>query len=462
MDTNWQPDLATDDTPKYLALAEAIRRDVRASLLRPGDKLPPVRDLAWRIGVTPGTVARAYRQGIDQGLLTASVGRGTFVSTPGGDYPAGGSPALADSDPGKLDLRACVTPGVGQDAAIAEGLARLSATRGRRYVEHPRAGLDAEARQAACDWAGRNGIAAEPSDVALTYGAQNAVTVALQTILSGPAPVILTEEVAFPGMRHAARILRAEIAGVAQDDEGPVPEAIEAACRKLHPQVFLTSSGAHNPTTIETSAARRAEIAELARRFDFQIVEDDAYGLVPSPHPMYRSLAPERVWYAASLTKTVAAGLRFGYLVCPPGRGQAARDTMLCASYGLSQIVADLGTELITSGQADQFRIRCNAAIAARVRLTVEALGKWDIRWREDAPFCWLKLPSGWRASGFAAACDRSGIQIRPADEFVLSDGHAPNAVRIAVNCNVAAEDFEDGLHTLAALLDTPSLIRGT
>ncbi|MBU2359108.1 MAG: GntR family transcriptional regulator, partial [Alphaproteobacteria bacterium] len=79
-DTKWTPDLSAATRSKYEALASAIRDGVADGQLLPGAQLPPVRDLAYRIGVTPGTVARAYRLLVDDRVLVAGVGRGTFVA----------------------------------------------------------------------------------------------------------------------------------------------------------------------------------------------------------------------------------------------------------------------------------------------------------------------------------------------------------------------------------------------
>ncbi len=79
-DTTWRPDLTQFPGPKYLALTRALREAIRAGELPPGSQLPTVRDLAWDLHVTPGTVSRAYQLATQEGLLAATVGRGTFVA----------------------------------------------------------------------------------------------------------------------------------------------------------------------------------------------------------------------------------------------------------------------------------------------------------------------------------------------------------------------------------------------
>ena len=80
MGTIWPPDLSHTNGPKYLALVHALREAIASKELEAGTRLPPVRDLAWTLKLTPGTVARAYRRAKDDGLLDAAVGRGTFIA----------------------------------------------------------------------------------------------------------------------------------------------------------------------------------------------------------------------------------------------------------------------------------------------------------------------------------------------------------------------------------------------
>src|SRR5262245_1728040 len=82
--TMWQPNLANLKGPDYQRLADAIRRDVEAGRLQPGDRLPPQRDLADALAMTLGTVTRAYQAAAKRGLVAGEVGRGTYVLVPPG------------------------------------------------------------------------------------------------------------------------------------------------------------------------------------------------------------------------------------------------------------------------------------------------------------------------------------------------------------------------------------------
>ncbi|SLN35809.1 2-aminoadipate transaminase [Roseovarius albus] len=456
-DTIWHPDFANIDSPKYIVLVQSMRAAVRSGVLKQGYKMPPVRELAWQLGITPGTVARAYRLAAEEGLVETGVGRGTFVS--GGLVTQDTAPEslLNDPEPGTVDFRGVRVPDVGQDKEIQRIMMLLARDTGRNYTDVPSAFTDQKAREAVVHWIGpdRAGRLSK-DDVVLGFGAQNTVILALQTCLHGPSPVILTEELAYPGVRHASRLLRAQLIGIAMDDEGMRPDRLEEALRKHGGQVLLTFSEVHSPTTSRTSLQRRQEIAEIARRYQLQIIEDDSLCVTRPEAPSYRGICPERAWYVSSLSKSVSAAMRFGYVVCPRDQAAQARQVAQSSFYGLPQTSLDICAELIQSGVAETVRQKVEQVILERVRIAVNVLGQWEINWRPDVPFIWLKLPQGWRGSTFARACEAEGVRIKPSDEFALPDGHAPNAVRLGLNANVSKETFEKALRTMSRLLARP------
>ncbi|MGC9371004.1 MAG: PLP-dependent aminotransferase family protein [Paracoccaceae bacterium] len=436
-------------------MVQSLRTAVRSGELAQGTRLPPVRELAWQLGITPGTVARAYKMATEEGLIDSKVGRGSFVAGAAAPAPVVEEPLINAVQPEFLDFRACRASDVGQGALLGAGLARVG--RELSNIDYPTAETDRCARQAVCDWIGQERAGRlTADDIVLGLGAQNSVIMTLQTCLSGASPVILTEELAYPGMRHAARLLRAQIIGVAMDQDGIRPDRLEEALRRHGGQVLLTSAEVHSPTTIRTSPERRQEVADIARRYQLQIVEDDCHCISRPEAPSYRALCPERGWFVSSLSKVFSATLRFGYVACPGPMAQAARQVAQSSFYGLPQPILDLGCDLLRSGEAERVREQVVESVAARVKTAVNILGRWDIRWRPDVPFLWLKLPQGWRGSTFAMACEARGIRIKPADEFALPDGAAPHAVRLALNTSIPEPAFESALKTMCQLLANP------
>ena len=459
-DTTWAPDLTQFPGPKYLSLSRALREAIRIGDLQANAQLPTVRDLAWRLHLTPGTVARAYQLATREGLLAATVGRGTFV--------AAHSPRLGPTQPlytervsggttGIVDLRPPQVPEVGQAEAFRAALLDMAQDTSSGWLDYTSQTGEAVLRAEIVTWMGDRMLGPiGPGDVALTHGGQNAIGLIFDCCLRGERPVVLVEELAYPGFRSAARAARAEVVAVEIDDQGIVPEALEAACQRHGAQVLCLTTEAQNPTTRRMPVQRRQHVAEIARRYDLQVLEDDCYSVAGSNIPALRAMAPERVWLVGSVSKTISAALRFGYVICPSGMGEAGRLTAQHGFFALSRPVADLMLHLFRSGAAAAIKRRVQAEFAERLQIVVNHVGAYDLGWQPGVPFVWLRLPVGWRASTFTRMAEARGALVRSADEYALIHGRAPSAVRIAIAGNVPREALEGAMRTLADLLANP------
>ena len=266
----------------------------------------------------------------------------------------------------------------------------------------------------------------------------------------------MLEELAYPGFRHAARLNRAEVVPVALDDRGLSADALDDACRRTGARIVCLTTEAQNPTTARMSVGRRAELVEVARHHDIQIIEDDCYSVGQASAPALRALAPERTWHITSVSKSLAAGLRFGGIVCPAGQGEYARLAAQHSYFGLARPIVDLMLALFTSGEAGRLRDNAQTVLDRRLELTLNALGMFDISWQKGLAFVWLKMPIGWRASTFMREAESAGILVRSADEYALVDSHAPNAIRIAIDGRAPESDFVHALDVMAQLLRSP------
>ena len=457
MGTIWQPTLSNFSGPKYKAVVAALRADIAKGVLTAGDKLPPVRELAWEIHVTPGTVARAYQEGITEGLLRATVGRGTFVAG-----QEAGVPEIFRTYDTVLDqqinLRNSNTTNVGQADAIKRAMIRVAETKVDQYLDYPEREGRHSIYQHLLTWMEYSNIQANPENLIVTNGGQNAISLATAAVLADGVAPIAIDALTYPGIRYAVQGQRAELVGIEIDENGIQPEALELAYRRKRFKALFTSANVLNPTTHEMPLERRLAIADLARRYDFQIIEDDCWGIGPAKHPSFSSICPERAWYLSSFSKSVSAGMRFGYLLCPEAQFSTASRLMRTSSFGVSRPVVDIAEELLTSGDAMTIRRQILETVGKRVEYTVNTLGRWDISWRRDVPFIWLRLPRGWRASSFAGACERENIAVRAADEFALNNMPTPHAVRISVNCNLSQDTFGAALSKIDTLLAHPPM----
>ena len=444
--------------PKYKRVADTIQSAIRSGDLRVGDKLPPVRELAWSLGITPGTVARAYTLLTDAGHAVAEVGRGTFVANRSSRPVA--PPREYVSVPvqdGKLSLFSPQLPDLGQVALIQDAFARIGETAPERLLHYPTRDAYRSLREAAVYWLRTTPLGnIHETDVVIVHGAQNGLSVILQAILHGPRPTVLVEDMAYPGFRRTADLLRADAIGVPSDEHGLLPEALADIARRTNAQVLCTSPDVHNPTLVCTPSDRRRAIAEVCRAQDIQIIEDSCYRRTDVTAPSYRILAPERTWHLTSISKVLTPALRIGFATAPRGRGPDLRQIAEHGFFGIAQPLAEAAERILTSPEADDIMFAIRQRMAEYVRVAVNALGTYRLTWHEDVPFLWLPLPQGWRAAAFCRAAEARGVQIRSADEFALRDGRAPHAVRIAVNAQVPLHAFENAMLQLRDLLGHP------
>ena len=466
MDTIWVPQVDPAVKPKYRAVVQAIRKGIASGALSAGDKLPPVRDLGWKLEMTPGTVARAYTVLTDEGTLSAEVGRGTFVAAQKAEsLPIYSDLAVdvvthqASGDNFDVNLFSPHLPNGGQSKLIRTLLAQVANDPPSGMMHYPSRRGAQPAREAMLHWLRDAPIGPlVEGDIVLSHGGQNSIMLIFQTILKGRKPVIFVEELCYPGFRRVATALRAEVVPIAMDEDGLCPHALAAAAARYpEGQIICTSPEVHSPTCGFTPLARSTEIVEVARRFDLQIVEDDCYRIGAALAEGYRALAPERGWYITSLSKSITPALRLGCAIGPRDRTAALHRAAEHGFFGLATPMTDLAAALLVHPEIDAIIERTKAGIAEYVKVAVNTLGGYDLRWRADVPFVWLNLPEGWRASAFCRAAETRGVRVRASEEFAARHAQTPHAVRMAINAGVSLGSFEAAMARLRHLLDNPT-----
>jgi DNA-binding transcriptional MocR family regulator len=450
MDTNWRPRRDVDG-PLYRALADQIVAAVGDGRIPAGARLPPVRDLAWDLKVSPGAVARAYRIATEKGALEATVGRGTFARGP---EPRGAAlDVLLEPKPAeKIDLRGNRAVDVGQDAEINAALRRLVDRGALPLFDYRAPDDDLEAGGRIGAWLSAGD---DPSRIVVVAGAQEGIMTALCALRRHGEGVLFCEPVVHPGLRDAAELCQMRLEPIAADEEGVIPEAFDAACARRRPDALLLTATLHNPTLTIMSAARRAEIAEVARKRDVQIVEDDVYGGLLSDRPgTFAELAPERAWYVNSLSKSVAAGLRVGVVATPPGQALRLLRAHQAIAHKTPLLTTALTDEIIVSGDADRIRARVAAEISARAAITAKALGPFGVRTHPACSFAMLPLAPEWTSAEFAVAAAEADVLVAPRAAYLVGRAPEGDFVRIALGANVGRQRLAEALARLARLIE--------
>lgn len=447
----WTPEISTYSGPKYRAIAEGIASDIAEGRLTPGVKLPPQRDLAWRLGVTVGTISRAYSEAERRGLVRGEVGRGTFVLRPG---LREGFPLRESNAPEDIDLSLSFpAPGAEADH-ICNTLTRIAedpASVDLLDYQSPAGNLRHRAAGAA--WLATTGIDVPAERIVLTTGAQNGILVAFSA-LTQPGDHILTEALTFPGVKPVAKMLGLRMEGLAVDEHGLVPEALETACRTQSSRFLYLIPTIHNPTSVVMPVSRREAIAEIALRYDLTLIEDDiAARCMENPPSPIANLIPSQTIYLTSLSKTLAPGLRIGYLCAPEALAERLASVVGASAWMAPPLTAELATRWIEDGSAEEILASRREEAVARLALTREKLPGHEISATPGCHHVWLTLPEPWRAGEFAEEAKRRGVIVASAEIFASGRMNMPHAIRICIGMPRHRERLDRALDILSDIL---------
>ncbi|MBF5045088.1 PLP-dependent aminotransferase family protein [Aggregicoccus sp. 17bor-14] len=452
----WVPKLGDRRGPLYRIIAAALVEDIQTGRLPAGTRLPTHRELAERVGVTVGTITRAYAEVERQGLVGGEVGRGTFVR---GREKTRFPPPVAESEEGgvvNLELNWPV-PAAGQYDATAfeRTLAEIakSPQRSALLAYQPHVGLAAH-RAAGAQWMGRQGLAVSAGQVTVCSGAQHAMEVALAA-LTRPGDTLLTEALTYPGVKKLAERLQLRLQGVAMDAEGLRPDALEAACRGDAKVLYVIPTH-QNPTGAVMSEERRRKLAAVVKARKLAVVEDDAYGLLleKRPRPLAH-FAPEHTYFIAGTSKLLSPGLRIAYLAAPEGKVEALSQGIWMTTWMAAPLSAELATRWISDGTADELVLRRRREASWRFARAQALLGKHLPRAVPGpALHLWLPLPGRWRADAFAAQARRAGVAVGSAELFAVPPHAFSPGVRVCLGPPTTRERFEEGLRRLVSVLE--------
>lgn len=444
----WSPALPEGGGPLYLRLAAALERDIAAGRLGPGQRLPPQRDLAYRLGVGIGTVTKAYLEAEARGLIEAHVGRGSFVRNRRGAGRTAGEPPA--------DLARNIAPLAPAERRLPETLARLR--RRADLMEHlgyaPPLGVEAH-RRAAAAWLERSSATGRLDwrRLMVCGGAQEAISLAL-AMLARPGETVMAEAASFIGIKSAAEEAGLSLLGLRMDRQGVLPEALDEAAAAGARLVYLMPT-LQNPTGRTMGAERRAEIVRIARARDLLILEDDIYApLAEGVRPAaLAALAPERTFYLTSLSKAVAPGLRAGFLVAPrPEDLDAAVPVVRARCYAPAAIGPLIAAVWMEEGIADEIAAEVRQEIGARAAMARAVLaGALEPAAAGPAPHLWLPMPE-LQAERLAARVARDGVEVTPPSAPIV-EPQLIQGVRLCLGAVREREMLQAALESVAAAL---------
>ena len=302
---------------RRVALEQALREAITSGRLRAGERLPSTRTLARDLGAARGTVAEAYAQLAAEGWLLARHGSGTVVA----EVPATASRPAAELDatrPPRFDLG----PGVpdlsafprrvwlralrAELASAPDHLMGYEDPRGLERLRHALAGYLARAR----------GVRADPEAIVVCGGFRQGLSLVCRALARDGGLTVALEDPTVPHHRDVVAATGAKSVDVPVDDHGLVLDALAG----LSADVAVVTPAHQFPLGVTLDPGRRAALVGWAGERGRLVLEDDYDGEFRydrQPIGALQALDPDRVIYAGTASKTLAPGLRLGWLVVP-------------------------------------------------------------------------------------------------------------------------------------------------
>lgn len=393
---------ADSQEPLHRRVREAILRDLREGSLRPGDRLPPTRTLAQRLGVNRGTVHTAYDGLVRDGILAAHVGRGTFVAEvlpaevfgtgaePGEfrwrDHFAGIEPPVRDALPAPASVEAAFHRNVPDPALFpAEqfraALSAVLAEEGAPLLSYaPVEGHPDFVTFLLAYLRERRGVIARPEEVLIANGSAQALDLIARAFLR-PGDTVAVEEPSYSGALELFRACGARLVGIPVDEEGVRPPETEAVLSRERPKLFYLMPTFHNPTGRSLGADRRARIVEIARRAAVPLVEDDfdaeLFYDAPPPAPLKSLPGSDGVIYIGTPSKMLFPGLRIGWVAAAPAVIERLGRIKQIADLSSSQLLQAALVRFARDGELDRHTEMVRRVYAERRNALLAALARW-------------------------------------------------------------------------------------
>ncbi|HSW15882.1 MAG TPA: PLP-dependent aminotransferase family protein [Ramlibacter sp.] len=434
---------------RYKQLVDRLADDIRAGRLRPGTALPTHRKLAAREGIALVTATRVYAELQAMGLVSGETGRGTFVKEP---LPLGQGTDLHAVSADMVDLSFNYPSLPDQADLLRTALRQLAATGDLesllRYQPH---GGRAHERATVARHLTSRGISASADAVLLVSGALHGLATTASALLE-PGDVVAADALTYPGFKLVAETHRLELAPIPSAGHGPDLDALADLCRRRRVRAVYTMPTLHNPLGWVMSATRRRELVAIARRHGLILIEDAAYAfLAEHAPPPLATLAPEATVYVSSLSKSVATGLRVGFVCAPQQWVGKIERAIRSTTWNTPATMTAIACGWLEDGTVARLEKDKRRDATLRQGLAADVLGGLNRISHPNSYFLWLPLAHEVRADGIAMALSRERISVSTAVPFSTS-AHVPHAIRLALG-SVDFPRLKQSLETVARVV---------
>lgn len=416
---------------RYKQLVDALAAEIHAGRLPPGTRLPTHRQLAAKEGLALVTATRVYAELEAMGLVSGEPGRGTFVRETFLPRGQGIDQQAATSDMVDLNFN---YPSLPNQAELLRAALRQLATSGDleallRYQPH---GGRAHERASMARHLTARGLHVNADQVLIVNGAQQGLATTVMALLQ-PGDVVATDALTYPGFKVLAEAHRLELAPIPAAGHGPDLDALESLCKRRRVRAIYAMPTLHNPLGWVMGASRRRQLVAIARRHGLLIIEDAAYAfLAENPPAPLAALAPETTVYISGLSKSVATGLRVGFVAAPVQWVPKLERAIRATTWNTPGVMTAIACGWLDDGTVARLESEKRRDAMARQAIAAGVLARMHCVRHPASYFVWLSLPEEVRADQIATALMRDRVSVSTAEPFATS-AQVPHAIRLAL-----------------------------
>lgn len=447
---NWRPDLSKISGPKYIALANLLEHDIKSGKLKAGTKLPPQRELADFLDLNLSTISKVYKICEQKGLLSASVGNGTYVSS-----DAAADPVLLCGKPdGRMIEMGAIVPNAADNLKVKQYTEKLmKVPDALELFSYGVPEGTRRQREAGVMWLKKSGFETDSEHIVPAAGGQNALTAVLGAFFES-GDKIGTDPMTYPGVKTAAKLFGIHLLPVQSVNNEMTEEGIRYALQNEKIKGLYIIPDYQNPTAHIMSLETRKMIAALAAEENLLVIEDGINNLLEEePMPAVASFAPEHVIYISSLSKTISPGLRTAFVHVPDRYREKLITALYSMNISISPLLATVSAALIEDGAADEIIAGRKKGIIERNRIVDQILDGFVTPGGRTAPLRYIRLPEHFTGKSFEICAKQAGVEVYGAERFAVGNRPPEKTARISVTTPPSPEVLTDGLKRLRELL---------
>ena len=428
-DLNWKPDLSGRKGTISEKLISQLKEDIKNGVLLPGTKLPPQRDLAAFLGINTSTVSRAFKKCEEEGLLSSTVGSGTFV-----DYGALHPEYMrAREEAGRTIDLGVLAPSTINTGILSDALKEMASEGSHSelfgYRIEDSSGM--WHREAALRLLARIGFQADPGSIFFSAGGQNALAAVLLSLFR-PGDSLGTDPLVFPGLRSAAALLGIRLIPISTAKGEFTEEGLLHAIKKENIKGIYVTPDIQNPTAHTMSERCKDMIAQIAAKNELHIIEDQIFSLLlKAPVSAIASRVPEHTIFIASISKSISPGLRTAYISAPEKYRSRLDNALSNINVSVSPITLELSSRIIAGEHLDPLLDSVRAKNRARNLYVNKILKGYELHGLPECPFKWCVLDPRIDAKKLEDDLRRDHVHINSSSKFAVGNIKPAPAIRL-------------------------------